>query len=49
MNDQNDRLLLRLKAIQLEYYFIGYPKSYNNTMHIFCIFFYCDFLNRNGL
>ena len=29
---QNDRWMMRLKPIQVEYYFVEYQKSYSNTM-----------------
>ena len=31
-SDQNDRLMMRLKPIQVEYCFVENQKSYSNTM-----------------
>ena len=32
MNSRNDRLMMRLKTIEAEYYSIEIQKSYSNTM-----------------
>ena len=32
MNNRNERLMMRLKPIQVEYYSIENQKSYSNTM-----------------
>ena len=49
INSWNERRVMRLKAIEEEYYSIGNLKSYSRTMYIFCISLHCDVLDRNGL
>ena len=45
MNSRNDRWVMRLKAIEAEYYSIEKLKKLES---IFCILLHCDLLDRNG-